>query len=97
MYLRVVHSFDYYSAVEYPNEDEMPHRCGIVHARTQIPPSRITQNDGTMSWHYTLIFTASLLSYQQALGEVCDCVNMLLLVYCEIYDTSRHFVKFMMV
>ncbi|KAI0238154.1 Serrate RNA effector molecule-like protein, partial [Lamellibrachia satsuma] len=45
MYLRIVHSFDYYSAVEYPNEDEMPHRCGIVHARTQIAPSRITQND----------------------------------------------------
>jgi len=33
LYLRAVHSVDYYAAVEYPNEDEMPHRCGIVHAR----------------------------------------------------------------
>lgn len=26
LYLRVVHSVDYYSCTEYPNEDEMPHR-----------------------------------------------------------------------
>ena len=46
LYLRIVHSFDFYSAVEYPNEDEMPHRCGIMHARGPPPPNRITQNDG---------------------------------------------------
>ena len=37
-YLRVVHSVDYYNHCEYPNEDEMPNRCGIMHARG-IPPS----------------------------------------------------------
>ena len=37
-YLRTVHSVDYYNHCEYPNEDEMPNRCGIMHARG-IPPS----------------------------------------------------------
>ena len=45
LYLRTVHSFDFYSAVEYPNEDEMPHRCGIMHARGPVPPNRVTEND----------------------------------------------------
>ena len=37
-YLRIVHSVDYYNHSEYPNEDEMPNRCGIMHARapTQV-------------------------------------------------------------
>lgn len=38
LYLRTVHSVDYYNHCEYPNEDEMPNRCGIMHARG-IPPS----------------------------------------------------------
>lgn len=42
LYLRIVYSLDYYSAIEYPNEDEMPHRCGIMHARGPLPPGRIT-------------------------------------------------------
>lgn len=46
LYLRIVHSVDYYSANEYPNEDEMPHRCGIMHARGVVPPGKVTQNDG---------------------------------------------------
>ena len=46
LYLRLVHSFDFYSAVEYPNEDEMPHRCGIMHARGPPPSNKITQSDG---------------------------------------------------
>ncbi|KAK3577793.1 hypothetical protein CHS0354_000209 [Potamilus streckersoni] len=45
LYLRIVHSIDYYSANEYPNEDEMPHRCGIIHARGVPPNSKITQTD----------------------------------------------------
>ena len=45
LYLRIVHSFDYYSCSEYPNEDVMPNRCGIIHARGLPPTTRITQND----------------------------------------------------
>ncbi|KAA0186173.1 putative arsenite-resistance protein 2 [Fasciolopsis buskii] len=33
LYLRVVHSVDYYAGAIYPMEDLMPHRCGILHAR----------------------------------------------------------------
>ena len=33
LYLRVVHSFDFYNGTEYPNEDEMPNRCGMLHVR----------------------------------------------------------------
>ena len=49
LYLRVVHSFDYYSAMEYPNEDEMPHRCGIIHCRGAVPTGQITQSEGKYS------------------------------------------------
>ncbi|KAK3089966.1 hypothetical protein FSP39_008080 [Pinctada imbricata] len=45
LYLRIVHSVDYYSANEYPNEDEMPHRCGIMHCRGIPPTTKITQQD----------------------------------------------------
>jgi hypothetical protein len=37
IYLRLVHSIDYYNHGEYPHEDEMPNRCGMVHVRGQMP------------------------------------------------------------
>lgn len=37
LYLRIVHSVDYYNHCEYPNEDEMPNRCGIMHVRGSPP------------------------------------------------------------
>ncbi|KAL2094919.1 hypothetical protein ACEWY4_009638 [Coilia grayii] len=45
LYLRIVHSIDYYNTCEYPSEDEMPNRCGIVHVRGPIPPNRITHRE----------------------------------------------------
>ena len=45
LYLRVVYSFDYYSTVEYPHEDAMPHRCGIFHARGPQPRGKVVQHD----------------------------------------------------
>merc|ERR1712136_641420 len=44
-YLRIVHSVDFYNHCEYPNEDEMPNRCGIMHARGIPPSSKVTQNE----------------------------------------------------
>nr|SVE75055.1 EOG090X04A7 [Daphnia dolichocephala] len=44
-YLRIVHSVDYYNHCEYPNEDEMPNRCGIMHARGIPPSSKVTQSE----------------------------------------------------
>ncbi|KAI8483699.1 hypothetical protein Bbelb_384910 [Branchiostoma belcheri] len=50
LYLRIVHSIDYYTATEYPNEDEMPNRCGIMHGRGPVPTGRpVTQNDDNLS------------------------------------------------
>lgn len=46
LYLRIVHSIDYYNACEYPSEDEMPNRCGMIHVRGPIPPNRIAHSEG---------------------------------------------------
>lgn len=45
LYLRVVHSVDYYNFCEYPSEDEMPHRCGLIHVRGTLPPGKLTANE----------------------------------------------------
>lgn len=45
LYLRVVHSVDFYNHCEYPYEDEMPNRCGIIHARGPAPQNKITTNE----------------------------------------------------
>ncbi|XP_077487613.1 arsenic resistance protein 2 isoform X1 [Amblyomma americanum] len=45
VYLRVVHSVDYYNHSEYASEDEMPNRCGIMHARGSPPSSKVTQQE----------------------------------------------------
>ncbi|GAB6018658.1 Serrate RNA effector molecule [Chamberlinius hualienensis] len=42
-YLRIVHSVDYYNHSDYPNEDEMPNRCGIMHSRGVAPSIKVTQ------------------------------------------------------
>lgn len=46
LYLRVVHSVDYYNGGDYPHEDEMPNRCGIIHVRGPAP-EKATQAEGT--------------------------------------------------
>lgn len=45
LYLRIVHSVDYYNHCEYPYEDEMPNRCGIMHARSGPPVNRVCYRD----------------------------------------------------
>lgn len=42
LYLRIVHSVDFYNHCEYPYEDEMPNRCGIIHARGPAPQNKVT-------------------------------------------------------
>jgi len=37
LYLRIVHCLDFYNGKEYPYEDEMPGRCGIMHVRDSPP------------------------------------------------------------
>lgn len=45
LYLRIVHSLDFYNHCEYPYEDEMPNRCGIIHARGPPPQNKVTNNE----------------------------------------------------
>ncbi|XP_061446153.1 serrate RNA effector molecule homolog isoform X3 [Rhineura floridana] len=52
LYLRIVHSVDYYNTSEYINEDEMPNRCGIIHVRGPIPPNRVTHGE-VSDWQKT--------------------------------------------
>jgi hypothetical protein len=37
LYLRIVHSIDYYNSAEYQQEDHMPNRCGIIFVRPSLP------------------------------------------------------------
>ena len=45
LYLRIVHSVDFYNHSEYPNEDEMPNRCGILHARGSLPATKTKSSE----------------------------------------------------
>nr|XP_061810491.1 serrate RNA effector molecule homolog [Nerophis lumbriciformis] len=45
LYLRVVHSLDYYNFCQYPAEDHMPHRCGLIHVRGPLPVAKITATE----------------------------------------------------
>ncbi|CAN2390604.1 primary miRNA processing [Pristimantis euphronides] len=52
LYLRIVHSVDYYINCDYPSEDEMPTRCGIMHVRGPIPPNRVSHRE-VAEWQKT--------------------------------------------
>ncbi|MGH0187559.1 UNVERIFIED_CONTAM: hypothetical protein FKN15_025533 [Acipenser sinensis] len=52
LYLRIVHSIDYYNSCEYQCEDEMPNRCGLLHVRGPVPPNRITHGE-VVDWQKT--------------------------------------------
>jgi len=45
MYLRVVHSIDFYNHSEYPYEDQMPNRLGLLHVRGPVPKDNISQQE----------------------------------------------------
>ena len=45
LYLRLVHSVDYYKGVVYHNEDEIPNRCGIFHVRESSSPQQTREDD----------------------------------------------------
>lgn len=64
LYLRIVHSVDYYNHCEYPYEDEMPNRCGIMHARSGPPPNKVRQ----------LKFFLSFIIYKKTLYNLVVCV-----------------------
>ncbi|KAB7497435.1 Serrate RNA effector molecule-like protein [Armadillidium nasatum] len=69
LYLRIVHSVDYYNHSEYPNEDEMPNRCGIMHARGIPPSSKITPQE---IQDYCRSFENKIGSFLQPLTKLSD-------------------------
>ena len=46
-YLRLVHSVDFYGNSSVPNEDSMPHRCGIITVRNSKPGFTLHQDEGS--------------------------------------------------
>ena len=69
LYLRIVHSVDYYNHSEYPNEDEMPNRCGIMHARGIPPSSKVTPQEVN---DYIRAFENKIGSFLQPLSKLGD-------------------------
>ncbi|XP_071519676.1 serrate RNA effector molecule homolog isoform X5 [Panulirus ornatus] len=69
LYLRIVHSVDYYNHSEYPNEDEMPNRCGIMHARGIPPSSKVTPQEVQ---DYCRAFENKIGSFLQPLTKLSD-------------------------
>ncbi|KAK8373275.1 hypothetical protein O3P69_020337 [Scylla paramamosain] len=69
LYLRIIHSVDYYNHSEYPNEDEMPNRCGIMHARGIPPSSKVTSQEVQ---DYCRAFENKIGSFLQPLTRLTD-------------------------
>ncbi|XP_051800642.1 serrate RNA effector molecule homolog [Acanthochromis polyacanthus] len=69
LYLRLVHSVDYYNFCEYPAEDEMPHRCGLVHVRGPLPVAKITATEVSEHQKMCEERLAPLLSPSENLSE----------------------------
>ncbi|XP_072255351.1 serrate RNA effector molecule homolog isoform X2 [Pyxicephalus adspersus] len=69
LYLRIVHSVDYYITCDYPSEDEMPTRCGIMHVRGPIPPNRVSHRE-VADWQKTFEEKlAPLFAVRESLSE----------------------------
>ncbi|XP_042147817.1 serrate RNA effector molecule homolog isoform X3 [Ixodes scapularis] len=69
LYLRVVHSVDYYNQSEYASEDEMPNRCGIMHARGSPPSSKVTPQEVS---DYINHFETKISSFLQPTTKLTD-------------------------
>uniref|UniRef100_UPI0009B45916 serrate RNA effector molecule homolog n=1 Tax=Monopterus albus TaxID=43700 RepID=UPI0009B45916 len=69
LYLRLVHSVDYYNFCEYPAEDEMPHRCGLIHVRGPLPVAKITAAEVSEHQRMCEQRLAPLLSPSETLSE----------------------------
>ncbi|KAI1724317.1 arsenite-resistance protein 2 domain-containing protein [Ditylenchus destructor] len=73
LYLRIVHSVDFYNHGEYPNEDTMPNRIGIIHVRG-FPPK---EDQFEKSENGTVMIPKSFIDHltskhQEKLDEVKD-------------------------
>ncbi|KAI1290255.1 Serrate RNA effector molecule -like protein [Halotydeus destructor] len=69
LYLRIVHSVDYYNHTDYPQEDDMPNRIGIMHARGSPPSSKVTYQEVN---DYIKQFEAKIQPYLQLQTVISD-------------------------
>lgn len=69
LYMRIVHSVDFYNHCEYPYEDEMPNRCGIIHARGPPPQNKVTSNE---IQEYTRNFEGKMSSFLTKSVPIAD-------------------------
>ena len=69
LYLRIVHSVDFYNHSEYPNEDEMPNRCGILHARGSLPAGKTKSSEIE---EYIATFEKKMGGFLVLRGELTD-------------------------
>lgn len=69
LYLRIVHSIDYYNHSDYPQEDEMPNRIGIMHARGSPPSSKITNTEVN---EYIKQFETKIQAYLKPMPTIVD-------------------------
>ena len=69
LYLRIVHSVDFYNHSEYPNEDEMPNRCGILHARGALPAGKTKSSEIE---EYMTTFEKKMGGFLVLRGELTD-------------------------
>ena len=76
LYLRVVHSIDYYNGSDYPHEDEMPNRCGILHVRGE-KPERAASAEGKC----LPVFAAFHFAYRTTQSFPCPCEPRQLVVF----------------
>ena len=65
----MVHSVDFYNHSEYPNEDEMPNRCGILHARGLPPSGNVTSAEIE---DYCTVFEKKMGSFLQPRATLND-------------------------
>jgi len=68
-YLRIVHSVDFYNQSEYSNEDEMPNRCGLMHARGIPTTDKVTATELQDYCNGVEKKMGSLLEPKQSLAE----------------------------
>ena len=59
LYLRIVHSIDFYAAVEYSNEDDMPSRISMMHARGVLQSNILKTAEGLLNFSYYLLYILS--------------------------------------
>ncbi|KAI3388792.1 hypothetical protein SNEBB_005232 [Seison nebaliae] len=74
LYIRFVHSINFYDATKYTNEDMMPHRCSIMHLRNMNPKPPGIDNIATKEdvTNYLTQFYKKIKQLQSFQRKLCE-------------------------